>query len=41
MGCRGFVGRSVISLLGELGVGGKNVPKIIKEMSEEAAKTSH
>ena len=41
VGCRGFVGRSVISLLGELGVGGKNLRKTVREMSEEAARTSN
>lgn len=40
VGWRGFVGRSVIALLGELGVCSKNLRKTVKEMSEEAAKAS-
>ena len=41
VGCRGFIGRSVFSLLGQLGVSGKNLRKTVREMSEEAAKASH
>ena len=41
VGCRGFVVKSVVSLLRELGVSGLNVRKIVKEVSDEAVKSSH
>ena len=40
VGCRGFVARSAFSLLGELGVRGQSLRKTVKEMSEEAARSS-
>ena len=39
LGCRGFV-KSVVSLLRELGVSGQSVRKIVKEMSDEAVRSS-
>ena len=39
-GCRGFVAKSVVSLLRELGVSGQRVRKIVKEMSDEAVRAS-
>ncbi len=40
VGCRGFVARSVVSLLRELGGRGQSVRKIVKEMSDEAVRSS-
>ena len=40
VGCRGFVAKSVVSLLRELGVSGQSVRKIVKEVSDEAVKSS-
>ena len=40
VGCRGFVVKSVVSLLRELGVSGQSVRKMVKEVSEEAVKSS-
>ena len=40
VGCRGFVARSAVSLLGELGVRGQSLRKIVKEMSDEAVRSS-
>ena len=40
VGCRGFVAKSVVSLLRELGVSGQNVRKIVKEVSDEGIKSS-
>ena len=40
VGCRGFVAKSVVSLLRELGVSGVSVRKIVKEMSDEAVKSN-
>ena len=37
--CRGFVAKSVVSLLRELGVSGQSVRKIVKEVSDEAVKS--
>jgi len=38
--CRGFVAKSVVSLLRELGVSGQSGRKIVKEVSDEAVKCS-
>ena len=40
VGCRGFVARSDVSLLRELGGSGQSVRKIVKDMSDEAARSS-
>ena len=40
VGCRGFVAKSVVSLLRELDVSGQSVRKIVKEVSDEAVKSS-
>ena len=40
VGCRGFVARSVVSLVRELGASGQSVRKIVKDMSDEAARSS-
>ncbi|ONI45659.1 hypothetical protein AN642_00180 [Epulopiscium sp. SCG-B10WGA-EpuloA2] len=40
VGCRGSVARSVVSLLRELGGSGQSVRKIVKDMSDEAVKSS-
>ncbi len=40
VGCRGFVARSVVSLLRELGGSGQSVRKILKDMSDEAVRSS-
>ena len=40
VGCRGFVAKSVVSLLRELGGSGQSVRKIVKEVSDEAVKSS-
>ena len=40
VGCRGFGAKSVVSLLRELGVSGQRVRKIVKEVSDEAVKSS-
>ena len=40
VGCRGFVAKSVVSLLREFGVSGQSVRKIVKEVSDEAVKSS-
>jgi len=37
---RGFVSKSVVSLLRELGISGQSVRKIVKEMADEAVKSS-
>ncbi|MDG2555412.1 hypothetical protein P7M41_25800, partial [Vibrio parahaemolyticus] len=40
VGCRGFIARSAVSLLGELGVRGQSLRKTVREMSDEAIKCS-
>ena len=40
VGCRGFVAGSAVSLLRELGVQGQNLRKTVREMSDEAARSS-
>ena len=40
VGWRGFVAKSVVSLLRELGVSGQSVREIVKEVSVEAVKSS-
>ena len=40
VGCRGFVAKPVVSLLRELGVSGQSVRKIVKEVSDQAVKSS-
>ena len=40
VGCRGFVAKSVVSLLRELGVSGQSVRKIVKVVSDEAVRFS-
>ena len=40
LGCRGFVAKYVVSLLRELCVSGQSVRKIVKEVSDEAVKSS-
>ena len=40
VGCRGFVAKSVVSLLREFGVSGQSVRKIVKEMSDDAVRSS-
>ena len=40
VGCRGFVARSAVSLLRELGGRGQSVRKVVKELSDEAAQAS-
>ena len=40
VGCRGFVAKSVVSLLRELGISGQSVRKIVKEVSDEPVKSS-
>jgi len=37
---RGFVAKSVVSLLRELGISRQSVKKIVKEVSDEAVKSS-
>ncbi|MDF4361553.1 hypothetical protein P3514_30220 [Vibrio parahaemolyticus] len=39
VGCRGFIARSAVSLLGELRVRGQSSRKTVKEMSDEAARS--
>ena len=39
-GCRGFVAKSVVSLLRELGVSGQSRRELVKEVSDEAVKSS-
>ena len=40
VGCRGFVAQSVLSSLRELGVSGESEGKLVKEVSDEAVKSS-
>ena len=40
VGCRGFVAKSVVSLLRKLGISGQSVREIVKEVSDEAVKSS-
>lgn len=40
VGCRGFIARSTLSLLGELGISGRSLQQVINQLSEEALKGS-
>lgn len=41
VGCRGFVGRSAVQLLRDVGVAGANLRRVVKELGEEADRSSY